>query len=123
RFFVQKGKMYKRLLDRPPLLIIFDTDKQISILTNDHEDLGHKGVQSTFETIHYQFFWPHMYTDVTHQTCLSCHDCQIRTTNKMHIPIIISTPATIFTKIYIDILKMPASNGMKHLVLARDDLS
>ncbi|KIK32438.1 hypothetical protein CY34DRAFT_19055 [Suillus luteus UH-Slu-Lm8-n1] len=27
RSFVQKGKMYKCLLDRPPLLIIFDTDK------------------------------------------------------------------------------------------------
>jgi hypothetical protein len=114
--------MYKRLPDRPPLLVIFDTDKRISILIGAHEDLGHKGVQSTFETIRYRFFWPHMYTDVKHHV-QSCHDCQIRTTKRMHIPITVSTPATIFTKTYIDILKMPSGNGMKHLVLARDDLS
>lgn len=41
----------------------------------------------------------------------------------MYIPIIISIPATIFTNIYIDILKMPASNDIKYLVLARDNLS
>jgi hypothetical protein len=83
--------MYKHLLDRPPLLVIFDANKRISILTGAHEDLGHKGVQSTFETIHYRFFWPHMYTDVKHHV-QSCHDCQIRTTKKMHIPITVSTP-------------------------------
>ncbi|KAG2055134.1 hypothetical protein BDR06DRAFT_883006, partial [Suillus hirtellus] len=37
RFFVQKGKMYKRLPDRPPLLVIFDPNKRLSILTGAHE--------------------------------------------------------------------------------------
>ncbi|KAG2058722.1 hypothetical protein BDR06DRAFT_826230, partial [Suillus hirtellus] len=37
RFFVQKGKMYKCLPDRPPLLVIFDPDKRLSILTGAHE--------------------------------------------------------------------------------------
>jgi hypothetical protein len=122
QFFIQKGKMYKHLQDRPPLLVVFDPEKWISILLQAHEDLGHKGVQSTFETICHRFFWPHLYTDVKHHIQL-CHDCQICTVKKMHIPITISTPATIFTKIYIDILKMPAGSSLKHLVLAWDDLS
>ena len=41
----------------------------------------------------------------------------------MHIPITISTPATIFTKIYVDVMKMPKSGKLDWIVAARDDLS
>jgi hypothetical protein len=122
QFFVCGDQMFKRLVGRPPLLVVFDAEKRISILHKAHEELGHKGVQSTFETIHYHFYWPHLYTNVKHHV-QSCHDCQVRSVKKMHIPITVSTPATIFVKIYVDIMKMPSAAGHKNLVLARDYLS
>ena len=121
KFFVRNGHMFKRLPARPPLLVVFNSTKRLSILTSAHEELGHKGEQATFETIHYRFYWPHLYTDVKHHV-QSCHDCQIRNVKKMHIPITISTPATIFLKLYINIIKMPLAHGYQNLVLARDDL-
>ena len=36
----------------------------------------------------------------------------------------VSTPATIFVKIYVDIMYMPqVANGFRYIVAARDDLS
>src|SRR6202042_3200955 len=54
----------------------------------------------------------------------SCHQCQVRSTAKMKIPITISAPATIFTKVYVDVMDMTESTqGHKYIVCARDDLS
>ena len=86
-----------------------------------HEELGHKGVQATWQTIRQRFYWPPLRADVLHHVS-SCHPCQIRNTWKQ-IPITVSTPATLFSKIYVDVMKMPAEGGFKFIVAARDDLS
>jgi transposase InsO family protein len=122
RFFVQNGKMYKRMRGRPPLLVVFDPEKRATILTQAHEELGHRGEAATWETVRLRFFWPYLFSDVRHHV-QSCHPCQIRSTAKMHIPITISAPSTIFVKVYIDIMHMPPAQGFKYIVLARDDLS
>jgi len=45
-------------------------------------------------------------------------------TVKMKIPVTISAPATIFTKVYVDVMDMTESiHGHKYIVCARDDLS
>jgi hypothetical protein len=42
----------------------------------------------------------------------------------MKIPITVSAPATVFTKIYVDVMDMTESHkGYKYIVCARDDLS
>ncbi|EPQ49922.1 hypothetical protein GLOTRDRAFT_51378, partial [Gloeophyllum trabeum ATCC 11539] len=53
----------------------------------------------------------------------SCHECQIRSTRKVEIPLTISTPATIFTKLYADVMLMPKAKGYRYIVAARDDLT
>lgn len=43
---------------------------------------------------------------------------------KMKIPITVSTPATVFTKVYVDVIDMTETpQGYKFIVCARDDLS
>ncbi|KAG2045891.1 hypothetical protein BDR06DRAFT_900070, partial [Suillus hirtellus] len=37
KFFVQNGKMYKRMQARPPLLVVFDPEKRATILNQAHE--------------------------------------------------------------------------------------
>ncbi|KIJ08012.1 hypothetical protein PAXINDRAFT_40429, partial [Paxillus involutus ATCC 200175] len=92
------------------------------ILTQAHDELGHRGEQSTWKTLQAQFFWPHIYEDAWHHV-KSSHECQICSTKKMHIPPTIFAPATIFTKTYIDVMRMNPAAGLKYIVLARDDLS
>jgi hypothetical protein len=124
QFFLQQPheRLFKRNGSNPPLLVILDETRRAAILTQAHEDLGHKGVQSTWETLRQRFYWPHLRADVLHHVS-SCHPCQIRSTRKVQIPITVSTPATIFSKIYVDVMNMPTGGGYKFIVAARDDLS
>ena len=43
--------------------------------------------------------------------------------NKLHIPITISAPTTLFTKVYLDIMLMPKAQGYCYIIVAPDDLS
>jgi hypothetical protein len=123
QFFVRDGKMWKRRKGSSPLLVILDHARRLAILTQAHEGLGHRGEQSVFETVRERYFWPHLRQDI-HCHVRSCHQCQIRSTVKMKIPITVSAPATIFTKIYVDVMDMTESiQGHKYIVCARDDLS
>jgi hypothetical protein len=122
-YFVKEDKMWKRRKQETPLLVIFDHDRRIAILTQAHEGLGHKGEQAVFETVRERYYWPHLRQDVHHHV-RSCHQCQVRSTVKMKIPITISAPATLFTKVYVDVMDMTESiQGHKYIVCARDDLS
>ena len=123
QFFIKDGKMWKRRGTKSPLLVILDHAKRLAILTQAHESLGHRGEQAVFETVRERYYWPHLRLDIRHHV-QSCHQCQIRSTVKMKIPITVSTPATIFTKVYVDVMDMTESHhGYKFIVCARDDLS
>jgi hypothetical protein len=63
-----------------------------------------------------------MRTDVHHHVS-SCHECQIRNTKRMEVPITISTPTTPFEKVYIDVMFMPPASGYGCIVAAKDDLT
>ncbi|ETW82645.1 hypothetical protein HETIRDRAFT_27212, partial [Heterobasidion irregulare TC 32-1] len=105
-----------------PLKVIFDKNQQLDILTRAHKGLGHRGEQAVFETIRIRFFWPHMFNDVRHHV-RSCHECQIRSTRRVEVPLTISTPSTVWSKIYVDIMLMPLAKGYRYIVAARDNLS
>jgi hypothetical protein len=122
--FISKDKrLFKKNGDRPPLLVVFSPEQKLSILTQAHDGTGHRGVQSVFELIRHRFYWPHLRADVNHHV-RSCHECQIRSLKRTEIPLTISAPTTLFTKIYIDIMHMPESiDKYKYIVAARDDLS
>ena len=50
-FFVKNGKLYHRNNPHLPQLVVTDPKKRIAILTQAHENLGHKGEQAVFELI------------------------------------------------------------------------
>lgn len=122
QFYVKSGIMWKRHKKGNPLLVILEKSRRNQILVKAHEDLGHRGVQAVFETIKLRFYWPHLYIDIKHHVA-SCHECQIRNTKKVEIPLTVSTPATLFSKVYIDVMLMPKKRGYRYIVAARDDLS
>jgi hypothetical protein len=43
--------MFKRQVEKLPLLVVFSANKRAAVLNEAHEGLGHKGVQATFKTI------------------------------------------------------------------------
>jgi transposase InsO family protein len=122
QFYVKSKQMWKRQKKGNPLKIILDKKHQRKILIQAHEDLGHRGEQAVFETIRLRFYWPHLRSSIKHHVS-SCHECQIRSTKKFEVPLTVSTPATLFSKIYVDIMLMPRRKGYRYIIAARDDLS
>ncbi|CAL1712332.1 unnamed protein product [Somion occarium] len=122
RFFIRNGNMYRRAGQRPPLKVIFSANKRLSILESAHEGQGHRGEYAVMRMLKERFYWPNMWNDV-HQHVRSCHQCQLRSTRKVEVPLTISAPVTLFTKIYLDIMFMPKAKGFKYIIAARDDLS
>lgn len=121
-YYIKEDKMFKRNGNRSPLLVVFDQQLRLDLLTQAHEKLGHKGEQAVFEILRLRFFWPHLRAAVRHHVS-SCHECQIRSLKKMEIPLTVSTPTTLFEKVYVDVMFMPPSAGFHFIVAAKDDLT
>jgi len=121
-YYVQDDKLWKTHSDHPPRQVILDADHRQHLLQQAHDELGHRGVYATAKTISLRFWWPTYFADVE-EFVRTCHECQIRSTKKIHIPPTISTPATLFSKIYLDVMHMPKKQGYQYIVTARDDLS
>jgi hypothetical protein len=103
-------------------LVIFKKHKCAAILTQAHENLGHKGEEAVYELIRQRFYWPHMRSDV-HFHIRTCHQCQLRNTKRVEMPPTISAPVAVFQKIYVDVMYMPPSGGYAFIVAAKDDLT
>ena len=114
--------MYRRNRELPPRRVILEAKKRLDILTQAHEGLGHRGEQAVMNTVKERFYWPNMWNDIRHHV-RSCHQCQIRSTKKSEVPLIVSAPATIFTRVYLDLMEMPEARSFKVIIAARDDLS
>lgn len=122
RFHLDGGKLWKKRLRKEPVEVILNPDRRKDVMKQAHEDLGHRGVFGTTKTLIERFWWPGMYDDIWWHV-KSCHECQIRSTKKVEIPITISEPARIFAKIHVDIMLMTKAQGFRYIVAARDDLT
>ena len=87
-----------------------------------HEELGHHGVWAVEQQVVLRYFWPEMRSQIKNHV-RSCHTCQLRSTKKMHIPVTVSHPPCLFSKVYLDVMKMPLAKGKQWLIGCRDDLS
>jgi hypothetical protein len=87
-----------------------------------HKENGHHGVWAVAKQTTLRYYWPRIREDIKHHI-QTCHTCQLCSTKKMHLPITISQPRHLFSKVYLDVMKMPKAQGMQWLVACRDDLS
>ena len=121
-FFLKEAHMYKQRPEKPPQVVIFPIKRRQEILWEMHEETAHHGVWAIEKQVTLRYFWPGMKDQIRHHI-QSCHPCQLRSTKKMHIPITISHPPALFSKVYLDVMKMPLARGKQWLIGCRDDLS
>ena len=120
--FIKDGHMYRRLPHRMPVRIIFSETERQQILEEAHDKLAHKGEKATFEIISLRFFWPFYRSDVR-KYVTSCLECRRRSIKKVEVPLTISTPISMFVKVYLDVMHMHSAKGFGAIVACRDDLS
>ena len=121
-FYLKQTHMYRHQPGHPPQVVIFPEERRRKILWEMHEQSGHHGVWAVEKQVTLRYYWPGMRNQIK-QHVQSCHACQLRSTKKMHIPITISHPPSLFSKVYLDVMNMPKARGKQWLIACRDDLS
>lgn len=122
RYYLTENHLYRQHTSGNDQRVLTNREDRKRVLEEIHDGIGHRGEWAVWETIRIRFYWPGIRKDVAHYV-KSCHDCQIRSTKKMHIPIVVSRPTGLFGKVYLDVMKMPLAKGMNWIVACRDDLS
>jgi hypothetical protein len=122
RYYCQGKRLYRRHASGHDQRVMMTEEERVKILKELHDGFGHRGEWAIWEAIRIRFYWPGMRKDVT-KYIRSCHVCQLRSTKKMHIPVNVSRPNALFSKVYLDVMKMPEAQGKNWIVACRDDLS
>ena len=121
--YYQEGhRLYRHHISGNNQRVLVDRREREKILWQLHDGYGHRGEWAIWEAIRLRFYWPGMRRDIT-QYVKSCHTCQVRSVKKMHIPPTISQPVALFSKVYLDIMKMPEAQGKGWIVACKCDLS
>ena len=122
QYYLQGTHMYRERKGSPSQVVIFNPKRRRAILWEMHEGNAHHGVWAVAKQTMLRYHWPNIQEEVK-QHIQSCHTCQVRSTKKMHQPITTSYPIRLFSKMYLDVMKMPKARGKQWIVACRDDLS
>ena len=122
QFYLQGIHMNRRKTGSPPQVVIFNKKRRREILWEMHKGNAHHGVWAVAKQTTLRYYWPGIQDDIKRHI-QSCHACQLRSTKKMHLPITMSHPPQLFSKVYLDVMHMPKARGKQWLVACRDDLS
>ena len=122
QYYLQGIHMYRHRTGAPSQVVIFNQKRRREILWEMHEGNAHHGVWAVAQQTTLRYYWPGIQEDIK-QHIQSCHTCQLRSTKKMHLPITMSHPPRLFSKVYLDVMHMPKAKGKQWLVACRDDLS
>ena len=122
RHYCQGNRLYRRHASGNDQRVLMTEDERKKVLQELHDGFGHRGEWAVWEAIRIRFYWPGMRKDIT-KYVQSCHICQLRSTKKVHIPVNVSQPVALFSKVYLDVMKMPEAQGKNWIVACRDDVS
>lgn len=121
KFFVKGGRLWKKDKDGKHKVVV-EPGKRLGLLREAHDSLGHKGIFTVRARLLERFWWVSLDQDVKWYVG-SCHECQLRRAQKLHIPPTVPTPGGLFSKVHMDSMHMPTAYGYTHIVQARCSLS
>ena len=104
--------------------LVVPEHRRYGLIKEAHDDLGHKGVFTvrTCLLLLLHFWWP-MLVDDMKWFVRTCHECQIRQTQRLHIPPTVLVIGGLFRKAHLDTMVMPWSAGYWYIVQAHCTLT
>jgi len=122
RFFVKDGKLWRKDTSGMHRLVFLDLEKCLSLISQAHDQLGHKQAFSTRRHLSDRFWWPGLDRNVA-WFCKTCHECQLRNTQHVFTPPTVATPAPLFHRAHLDTMHMPRHSGLQYIIQARCSLT
>ena len=113
-FFIKDDHLWKKDLQGHHKLVI-EPNKHPAILISTHDKAGHHGDFATHTQIIDHFWWPDLAANVA-WFVKTCHLCQLCQTRNILILPVVTTPAPLFVKMYMDMMHLLKSGGFKYLV-------
>ena len=123
RFFVRERYLFRKATKTKPVRRVLDgEDLQAALIQEIHEQLGHKGIQTTFGAVSQRYWWEGMYRQVAKQLgpCLACQ--KMRGT-RQEAELSSTYSRALWSWWTIDITHMPKVQNRTYLVVAREYLS
>ena len=117
KFFVLHDSLWHHEPHGRHQLVVLE-HRRYGLIKEAHDDLRHKGVFTVRTRLLLRFWWP-MLVDNVKWFVRTCHECQIRQTQCLHIPPTILVIGGLFRKAHLDTMVMPWSAGYRYIVQAR----
>jgi len=121
-FFLHDGDRLWKIESKGklPRLVVMDVDRHSALIAEAHNNVGHRGWDTTYKTLSEHFFWPNMFDQITYFV-RSCNICQLCSKTR---PIVAFSPtwnSGILRHFDLDTVHMPDGiGGMKFLLQATD---
>ena len=93
----------------------------LKVIKQIHDNIGHKRFYVTHVILLQRFWWPHVQADIV-WFVRTCHIYQIQQTTKVLSPPLVSAPAPLFAKVFVNTMHMPGSGGFGFCVQGRCSL-
>ena len=121
RYFIHDDRLWRRQPNGAHQVVPLP-HVRYHLLTQAHDDLGHKGIFIVRKRLLERFWWPMLDHDVK-WFVQTCHPCQQRQMKRILLPPTVPELPTLFRKAHIDTMHLPKSAGRSYLVQARCALS
>ena len=123
RYLVQDRHLFLRSSKTAPLRRVVDRDMtRQEILEALHDKSGHRGREGTYRRIADRYYWEELWKHVSRYV-KSCRECQMKDKQRQEEQLRPSFTTGLWSRINMDAVHMPTSNGKSYLIVARDDVS
>ncbi|KAF8634386.1 hypothetical protein AX17_004208 [Amanita inopinata Kibby_2008] len=124
RKFIRETKKFALYEDRlwllnkngVPRLVITDTERRKDLVAEAHNEVGHRGRDTTYKLLTDRYFWPNMYDEVAYFV-RSCTICQLRSRGKPRVPFEPTWNSELLRRFDLDTVHMETGYGGKHFLL------
>jgi hypothetical protein len=99
-----------------PRLVITDLERRKSLIAQVHNEVGHRGRDSTYKLLSERYYWPDLYDSVAYFV-RSCYACQLRSKSRPRIPFSATWNSAILRRFDLDTVHMEDGFGGKSYLL------
>ena len=116
RFVLHDDRLWLTGKGKPPRLVVIDKIRRRDLISEAHNDTGHRGRDTTYRLLTDRFYWPNMYDEIAYFV-KSCNACQLRSRHKPRVPFAPTWNSAILRRFDLDTVHMEDGFGGKHFLL------